>query len=80
MSKYVQSCYSSCSKGLLQGEGGKCGCFTCLRLIPYPVAINSLGSLELEFSEANHFGKVDKARNFAIIKLLHSCLKCLNAK
>lgn len=53
------------------GWGGS-GCFTSLRLIPHHVAIKSLGSLELEFSEANHFGKVDKA---AIIKLFLSLFK-----
>lgn len=47
---------------------GGSNCFACPRLIPYPVAINSLGSLELESSGANPIGKVGKAGHFAIIK------------
>lgn len=50
-----------------------------LRLIPYLVAINSW-SLELEFSEANHFGKVNKAVCFAVIKLFASLFKMSKCK
>lgn len=84
MLKYVHCSYSSCSKGYLcRGRGEICSwgnnCFAVPRLVPSPVAIDSLGSLELESSEANHFGKVDKAAHFAIIKLC-SYLKGQNAE
>lgn len=55
------------------GRGGEMQLWAvtaCPRLIPSPVGINSLGSLELESSEANQFGKADKAGHFAIIKLV----------
>lgn len=62
--------------GSAQGwGGGKSGCSPSLRLIPYPVAINTLGSLELGFSEVNCFGKVDKAVRFAVLKLFASLFK-----
>lgn len=62
------------------GGRGESGCFTWLRLNPYPVAINSLGNLELELPEANHFGKVDKAACFVIIKLFVSLFKISKCK
>lgn len=61
-----------------QGEGeGEVAAL--LRLIPYLVAIHSW-SLELEFSEANHFGKVDKAVCFAVIKLFTFLFKMSKCK
>lgn len=73
MSKYIQPSSSSCSKGSSAGGVGKyvvagSNCFACPRLIPYPVAINTLGSVELESSEVNPIGKVGKAGHLAIIK------------
>lgn len=39
------------------------------RCFAYPAAIGTLGTLELEYSEASHFGRVDKAGNFATVFL-----------